>query len=77
MLEIIPIGVMVQADQARDTLQLTIGHHQLSGKLVDLRKPLLVLEKSSEPQTAYQTIGVIRKKYHFKTRPRAMISKPS
>ena len=24
-----------------------------------------------------QTIGVIRRKYHFKTRPRAMISKPS
>ena len=48
------IGVMAQAHQGGDTLQLTIGHHQLTGKLVDLKKPLLVLEKGSEPQTCYR-----------------------
>lgn len=48
------IGIIAQAHQGGDTLQLTIGHHQLTGKLVDLKKPLLVLEKGSEPQTCYR-----------------------
>ena len=52
------IGTMVQAHHGSDTLQLNIGHHQLTGRLVDLKKPLLVLEKSSEPQTSYQVIAI-------------------
>ncbi|KAK9868158.1 hypothetical protein WJX84_002314 [Apatococcus fuscideae] len=70
------IGTMCQAHQTADTLQLTIGHHQLTGKLVDLKKPLVVLQKVSDPHINYQAVGIIRRKYHFKTRPRAMISKP-
>lgn len=48
------IGILARAQQGADTLQLTIGNHQLTGKLVDLKKPLLVLEKGSEPQTCYR-----------------------
>ncbi len=48
------IGTMCQAHQTADTLQLTIGHHQLTGKLVDLKKPLIVLQKVSDPHINYQ-----------------------
>ena len=48
------IGTMCQAHQTADTLQLTIGHHQLTGKLVDLKKPLVVLQKVSDPHINYQ-----------------------
>ena len=31
--------------QTKGVVELTIGYHQLSGKLVPLKKPLAVLEK--------------------------------
>lgn len=57
---------------------LTIGYHQLSGKLVQLKKPLVMLEKQSncDGQVQYGAVGVVRSKILFKTRPTALISKP-
>jgi hypothetical protein len=63
----------------QETLQLTIGHHRVDGKLVQLKKPLAILHKA--PATgadgvAYEVVGVVRSKYHFKNRPLALISAP-
>lgn len=91
------------------TVFLTIGYHQLDGKVMDLKKPLLLLERREEgevmgedeaeappgykasrapvrtgftrgafscPNLLRQVVGVLRKKYLFKNRPRALISKP-
>lgn len=63
----------------QETLQLTIGHHRVEGKQVQLKKPLAILRKSpaSGPDgVAYDVVGVIRSKVHFKTRPLALISAP-
>ena len=35
-----------RALQVKGVVELTIGYHQLSGKLVPLKKPLAVLEKA-------------------------------
>jgi chromosome transmission fidelity protein 8 len=58
--------------------ELTIGYHQLQGKTVQLKKPLVILEKQNQGngQTEYGPVGVIRSKILFKTRPTALISKP-
>jgi hypothetical protein len=50
----------------QETLQLTIGHHRVEGKQVQLKKPLAILHKSpaSGPEgVAYEVVGVIRSKY--------------
>ncbi|PNH10246.1 Chromosome transmission fidelity protein 8 [Tetrabaena socialis] len=75
------IGVLLSADQEGKTLQLTIGYHQLEGKRTLLKKPLAILGKSvgavaTGGGTSYEVLGVIRSSYLFKTRPRALISKP-
>ncbi|GFR51016.1 hypothetical protein Agub_g13343 [Astrephomene gubernaculifera] len=75
------IGMLLSKDQEGKALQLTIGYHQLEGKRVSLKKPMAILSKSdSKAQqaggTAYEVVGVIRHQYLFKTRPRALISKP-
>ncbi len=53
----------------------------MEGKLTTLKTPLAILRRvgddaSGEPALAYEVVGVIRHKYHFKTRPKALISKP-
>lgn len=61
------------------SLSLTIGYHALDGKILPLKKPLAVMEKCNERAegcTAYKLIGVVRNKYLFKMRPKALISKP-
>ncbi|KAG7673451.1 hypothetical protein Ndes2526B_g03100 [Nannochloris sp. 'desiccata'] len=65
------------------TLHLTIGYHQCEGKIQTLKKPLAVLSKTDgadpatgEPTQEYKVVGVVREKYLFKARPRALISKP-
>jgi hypothetical protein len=60
---------------------LTVGYHQVEGKLSTLRTPLAILRRvggdaGGEAALAYEVVGVIRHKYHFKTRPKALISKP-
>ena len=50
----------------QDTLQLTIGHHRVEGKQVQLKKPLAILHKSpaaGPDGVAYEVVGVIRSKY--------------
>jgi hypothetical protein len=66
------------------TLFLTIGYHQLEGKVQTLKKPLAVLSKvggssgdgGSGGATEYKVVGVVREKYLFKARPKPQISKP-
>ncbi len=99
------IGTICQQKPDARAVHLTIGHHQLSGRLVDLKKPLLVLQKGPQTSLCYQVagwtenscllgwscyklpslarnpgclqaVGLIHKKYHFKSRPQAIISKP-
>ncbi len=47
-----------------------------------LRKPIAILQKvgsdsaDAPAEPAYEVVGVIRAKYHFKTRPRALITAP-
>ncbi|GIL91204.1 hypothetical protein Vretimale_18861 [Volvox reticuliferus] len=76
------IGVLISKEPDGKVLQLTIGYHQLEGKRVPLKKPLAVLNKcermphDGDASTSYEVVGVIRNQYLFKTRPRALISKP-
>ncbi|MQL74471.1 hypothetical protein Taro_006844 [Colocasia esculenta] len=62
----------------------TVGYHELSGTKMTLKKPLLVLRKRKEkaldgappPKTELEVIGIIRHRILFKSRPKALISKP-
>ncbi|KAK3220759.1 hypothetical protein Dsin_014729 [Dipteronia sinensis] len=66
----------------------TVGYHELAGSKVPLKKPFLVLKKkktinveqqSSEndsPGAELEVVGIIRHRILFKTRPKALISKP-
>ncbi|EFJ40322.1 hypothetical protein VOLCADRAFT_108201 [Volvox carteri f. nagariensis] len=77
------IGVLLSKDPDGKALQLTIGYHQLEGKRIPLKKPLAILSKcggttvAGSSSTSYEVLGVIRIQYLFKTRPRALISKPA
>lgn len=59
---------------------MTIGYHQLEGRLTTLKTPLAILRRvdgdDGGEHAAYEVVGVIRRKYHFKTRPKALISRP-
>ncbi len=46
---------------------LVVGSHELSGRRVDLPKPLLATRKAEDGAIA--VVGVVRSKYVFKTRP--------
>jgi chromosome transmission fidelity protein 8 len=74
------VATLKLASSGKDTVVMTVGYHQLEGKRVPLKKPLAIMEKTEESQpeggVGYVVVGVIRNKYLFKTRPRAMISKP-
>lgn len=67
---------------SQEVYTLTIGYHELTGSKVSLKKPLLVLKKVKHPdgdscgQVELRVVGIIRQKILFKTRPRAIISKP-
>lgn len=74
------VGTLVQSSQNPDVVQLTIGYHLLEGKRVPLKKPLAILDQDEgdgeKKATKYRVVGVIRHKYLFKHRPRALITKP-
>mmetsp|Transcript_72929 Transcript_72929/g.229541 ORF Transcript_72929/g.229541 Transcript_72929/m.229541 type:complete len:134 (-) Transcript_72929:91-492(-) len=62
-------------------LTMTIGYHQLDGKKVPLKKPLAILSKKKlggedSKEVEYEAIGILRHKFLFKNRPKALISKP-
>ncbi|XP_055831976.1 uncharacterized protein LOC129900917 [Solanum dulcamara] len=71
----------------QETYTFTVGYHELTGTKVPLKKPMLVLKKikfSTEEEKGdvnssrveLDVIGVIRQRILFKTRPKALISKP-
>lgn len=55
---------------------LTVGYHRIEGTTVPLTKPLAILDKDAADNLKYKVVGVVREKYLFKTRPRALITKP-
>ncbi|XP_058774203.1 uncharacterized protein LOC131648467 [Vicia villosa] len=66
----------------QEVYTLTIGYHELTGSKISLKKPLLVLKKVKHmdgencSDVELQVVGIIRHKILFKTRPKALISKP-
>ena len=60
----------------------TVGYHELSGKKVPLKKPLIVLKKRKDnaldgreaSTTSLEVVGIIRYRILFKDRPKALIS---
>mmetsp|Transcript_27925 Transcript_27925/g.51603 ORF Transcript_27925/g.51603 Transcript_27925/m.51603 type:complete len:118 (-) Transcript_27925:314-667(-) len=76
------IGTILQNTSNPDVITLTIGYHELEGRKVTLDKPLVIIDKAIEDheetskEVNYKVQGVVRYKYLFKTRPRALISQP-
>lgn len=66
------------ASEPQGALTLTVGYHEVEGKLTALKKPLVVLRRAQADgageHAAYEAVGVIRKKFNFKNRPKALIS---
>ncbi|KAK9292291.1 hypothetical protein L1049_020255 [Liquidambar formosana] len=72
---------------AQENYTFTVGYHELTGSKVPLKKPLLVLKKMSHMEAdqssdlkssrvELEVIGIIRHRILFKTRPKALISRP-
>ncbi|WIA17318.1 hypothetical protein OEZ85_014183 [Tetradesmus obliquus] len=80
--ESLAVGTMQLSKANQDVVQLQIGYHVLEGKRMPLKKPVAIMDKVQETdfegnsQTVCKVIGVLRHKYLFKTRPRALISRP-
>lgn len=86
-LQNLQIGVLCR-HSSEENYTLTVGYHELIGAKVPLKKPVLVLKKSKLPdeldkgvdasssRVELNVIGIIRHRILFKTRPKALISKP-
>ncbi|KAH7867570.1 hypothetical protein Vadar_004074 [Vaccinium darrowii] len=73
---------------SQETYTFTVGYHELMGSKIPLKKPLLVLKKmrrdsdaensgtESSSRVELEVIGIIRQRILFKTRPKALISRP-
>ncbi|KAI4378144.1 hypothetical protein MLD38_015667 [Melastoma candidum] len=72
---------------SQEVYTFTVGYHELTGAKVPLKKPLLVLRKTKlldpqgqsdvgTPDIELQVVGIIRHRILFKTRPKALISRP-
>ena len=57
--------------QGGDKAQLIIGNHILHGRVVPLKKPLILLQKipTDEGHLSYTTQSIIKNKILFKNRP--------
>lgn len=55
------------------TPTLVIGHHRLTGKVVNLTKPIYVLSKEKDP-LGFNIISVVNKKLVFRNRPEHLMS---
>ncbi|KAI4347528.1 hypothetical protein L6164_008337 [Bauhinia variegata] len=91
-LQNLEIGTLCRPS-TQEAYTFTIGYHELTGSKVPLKKPLLVLKKIIHPDASVdqssesnpkakaemelQVVGIIRHRILFKTRPKALISKPS
>ncbi|KAL4574829.1 hypothetical protein LXL04_021668 [Taraxacum kok-saghyz] len=85
------IGVLCRPS-SQENYTFTVGYHELSGSKIPMKKPLLVLKKKiiksdmetdqnddddlNSSQVELEVIGIIRQRILFKTRPKALISKP-
>jgi chromosome transmission fidelity protein 8 len=83
MTEGFTIGALSPHDAKKDTVCLQIGYHRLEGVKVPLKKPMVVLVRegqedgpgaSSQDESGFEAQAVIRCKFIFKTRPKALIS---
>ncbi|XP_058205401.1 uncharacterized protein LOC131319248 [Rhododendron vialii] len=72
---------------SQETYTFTVGYHELTGSKIPLKKPLLVLKKTRDSdaenveheqssKVELEVIGIIRQRILFKTRPKALISRP-
>lgn len=59
---------------------MIIGHHILHGKMQELEKPFMVINKDEtseldvgETDIKYNVMGVVKKKLVFKTRPKPIV----
>ncbi|XP_022871697.1 chromosome transmission fidelity protein 8 homolog [Olea europaea var. sylvestris] len=86
-LQNLQIGILCRQSQESHTF--SVGYHELTGTKVKLKKPMLVLKKIklqneeeigeteiNSLRVELDVIGIIRHKILFKTRPKALISKP-
>ena len=72
---------------SNSTPNLIIGHHLLTGRVVDLEKAIAVLQKTSRSTSVdedsdsekksiqHKVVAIIRKKIIFKYRPKPIITK--
>ncbi|XP_070031146.1 uncharacterized protein [Nicotiana tomentosiformis] len=85
-LQNLQIGILCRPS-SQESYTFTVGYHELAGTKVPLKKPMLVLKKIkldsegkkgdiSSSRVELDVIGIIRQKILFKTRPKALISKP-
>ncbi|CAI9771903.1 unnamed protein product [Fraxinus pennsylvanica] len=86
-LQNLQIGILCR--QSQENYTFSVGYHELTGTKVKLKKPMLVLKKIklqneeemgerdvNSLRVELDVIGIIRHKILFKTRPKALISKP-
>ncbi|KAL2527263.1 Chromosome transmission fidelity protein 8 [Abeliophyllum distichum] len=86
-LQNLQIGILCR--QSQENYTFSVGYHELTGAKVTLKKPMLVLKKIklqneeemgerdiNSLRVELDVIGIIRHKILFKTRPKALISKP-
>ena len=77
------IGALSPHDAKKDTVCLQVGYHRLEGVKMPLKKPMVVLVRegqddgqgaSSQEDACFEAQAVIRCKFIFKNRPKALIS---
>lgn len=73
------IGHLVHVPGAK-TAAVQIGNHRVSGSVVELKKPLVLIRKkeagaegAEAAATAYVVAGVVRRKFLFEDRPQPII----
>jgi chromosome transmission fidelity protein 8 len=72
----------IRAKSATDVV-MTVGNYEIDGRRIALSKPIAVLKKvrqqspggddEDEEKMALHVVGVVRHKYLFKSRPRAIL----